>query len=225
LGNREAELTLLWEAKKPLPKDMYIFVHFVDKPGEIMFQADHKPPIPTTQWEGTVKSSARFSIPDKFKAGEEFEIRVGLYDTKSGERASLEGYDDGTGRIRLGKIKLEGSGNEITSISWVPLEEKEDPILARLNPQGKMIDFQGIRTNGAFRLTREGDALLLVPLPDSPQFNVRINWNALPWRVKRVETVEEIDEEGKVLRSYPLNWEGEEAVLTCGGEVFAYRLR
>jgi len=225
LGNREAELTLLWEAKKPLPKDMYIFVHFVDKSGEIMFQADHKPPIPTTQWEGMVRSSARFSIPDKFKAGEEFEIRVGLYDTKSGERASLEGYDDGTRRIRLGKINLEGSGNEITSISWTPLEEKEDPVLARLNPQGKMIDFQGIRTNGAFRLTKEGDALLLVPLPDSPQFNVRINWNALPWQVKRAETVEEIDEEGKVLRSYPLNWEGDEVVLSCGGEVFAYRLR
>ncbi|MGB9877001.1 MAG: hypothetical protein ACPLPS_04455 [bacterium] len=225
LGDRQAELTLLWEAKKPLPTDMMIFVHFVDKNGEIMFQADHTPPIPTTKWEGSIRSSTRFTLPDKFKAGDEFEMRVGMWDTKTGERARLEGYDDGTARIRLGEIKLEGTGGNITGIMWTPLEEKEDPVLARLNPQGRMIDFAGIRTNGAFRLSMDGDALLLTPLPNSPQFEARIKWNSLPWKVKRAEIVEEVDEEGKVLRSYPLRWEGEEAVLICGGDVFAYRLK
>ncbi|MGB9607878.1 MAG: hypothetical protein ACPL7E_05000, partial [bacterium] len=225
LGDRQAELTLLWEAKKPLPTNMMIFVHFVDKNGEIMFQADHTPPIPTTKWEGSIRSSTRFTLPDKFKAGDEFEMRVGMWDTKTGERARLEGYDDGTARIRLGEIKLEGTGGNITGIMWTPLEEKEDPVLARLNPQGRMIDFAGIRTNGAFRLSMDGDALLLTPLPNSPQFEARIKWNSLPWKVKRAEIVEEVDEEGKVLRSYPLRWEGEEAVLICGGDVFAYRLK
>lgn len=224
-GNRQAEIELRWEAKEPLSEEMAIFVHFVDKAGEIMFQADHNPLIPTTKWEGVITSSARFSIPEKFKAGEEFEIRVGLWSPKTGARVRLEGWDDGTARIRLGKIKLEGSGEDIKDISWTPLEEKEDPVLARLNPQGKMIDFGGITTNGSARLAKEGDTLLITPLPYSPQFEMRILWSALPWQLKNPQTVEELDEEGNVLRSYPIRWEGDVVVLTIRPRIFAYRLR
>lgn len=224
-GNRQAEIELSWEAQRPLKEEMMIFVHFVDKAGEIMFQADHNPPIPTTQWQGVIKSSARFTIPEKFRAGEEFEIRVGMWNPKTGARARLEGWDDGTARIRLATIKLEGSENTISDISWTPIEEKEDPVLARLNPQGKMIDFGGIITNGSARLTSYDGALIITPLPNTPEFNMRITWSSLPLQVKRAEMVEEMDESENVLASYPLQWEGDTAVLAIRPGVFAYRLR
>lgn len=225
LGNRQAEIELIWEAKGPLAEDMMIFVHFVDKAGEIMFQADHNPPIPTTQWQGVIRSSARFNIPEKFGVGETFEIRVGMWNPKTGARARLEGWDDGTARIRLAVVKLEGNDNTVTGITWTEREEREDPVVARLNPQGKMIDFGGIITNGSARLTTEDGALVITPLPNSPQFELRILWNSLPWQLKRAQTVEEMDEAGNVLASYPLQWEGDFAVLTIRPGVFAYRLR
>ncbi|MEM0011467.1 MAG: hypothetical protein QXT84_07240 [Candidatus Bathyarchaeia archaeon] len=98
-------------------------------------------------------------------------------------------------------------------------------MVARLNPQGKMIDFGGIITNGSARLTTEDGALVITPLPNSPQFELRILWNSLPWQLKRAQTVEEMDEAGNVLASYPLQWEGDFAVLTIRPGVFAYRLR
>lgn len=224
-GNREGEIELRWEASRPLPKEMMVFVHFVDKSGEIIFQADHTPTIPTTQWQGIINTKGKFTIPDKYKSGDEFEIRVGLWSPSSGERALLEGYDDGTARIRLGKLQLEGQGSDITSISFQPLEEKEDPVLARMNPQGKMIDFGGIITNGAFKLTKEKDGLHLIPLPNSPEYEARIYWSSLPWQVSQAQIVEEISENGEVLRSYPLKWEGNYAVLTHSPGTFAYILK
>ncbi len=224
LGNREGEIQLRWEAKKPLSDEMLIFVHFVDKTGEIKFQADHNPPIPTTQWEGSIISSARFRIADQYKGGEEFEVRVGLWDPKTGGRARLEGWDDGTARIRLAEIKLEGSGEEIRDITWTPIRE-EDPLIARLNPLGKMMDFGGIITNGSARLTKDKDALLITPLPHGPQFEMRIAWSSLPWKLGRAETVEEMDEEGNVLASSPPQWDGDSLVLTIHPAVFTYRLK
>ncbi len=223
LGDRRFRLKLRWNANEPLKEDMHIFVHFTDRQGEIKFQADHKPPIPTTQWKGTVISTVEAVIPPEVPGGE-YELRVGLYNTETGRREQLRGFDDGTRRIRLAKVVVEGKGKEVRNVRWEALPSQEVSVLQRLNPEGKEIDFGGVRTNGACRLTIDGDALLVVPLPDSPDFVLRIRWDALPWRLGRPKAAQALKENGEVIKEVDLREEGGEIILHCEKGVFAYRL-
>ena len=99
----------------------------------------------------------------------------------------------------------------------------DDPRLARMNPDNKVIPFGAVATNGAFRLTADGDSLLLTPLPYSSPFVARLRWQQLPWKTSEPREAEAIDEEGNVLRRVPVKKDGDEIVLTCEGDVFAYR--
>ncbi len=80
-----------------------------------------------------------------------------------------------------------------------------------------------IATSGACRLTRDGDSLLVTPLPDGPKFTVRIRWDALPWRLPAPTEVEAIDESGRVLRKAPIRPADGEWTLECEPGTFAYR--
>ena len=99
-------------------------------------------------------------------------------------------------------------------------------ILARHNPEQKPIDFGAIVTVGACRLTRDGDALVLTPLPGDrvPKFKVQLRWPALPWQVPEPTQVEHLAEDGSVLRRDPVRREGGAVVIECEPGVFAYRL-
>jgi hypothetical protein len=80
-------------------------------------------------------------------------------------------------------------------------------------------------TAGAFRLTREGEALILTPLPESARFTARFRWNSLPWKLREPREAEVIDEAGKVLRRVPVHGEKGTVTLDCDPLVSAYRLR
>jgi hypothetical protein len=69
-----------------------------------------------------------------------------------------------------------------------------------------MIDFGDIITNGAARLTHDENGILITPLPDSPQFEMRLLWDKLPWQLKKVDMVEELDDKGNILANYNLQW-------------------
>jgi hypothetical protein len=78
---------------------------------------------------------------------------------------------------------------------------------------------------GAFRLTKEGEALVVTPLPESARFTARVRWNSLPWKLREPREAEAIDEAGKVLRRIPVQGQNGEVALDCDPAVFAYRLR
>ncbi len=50
---------------KPIPKDLHVYVHFLDRSNKILFQEDHSPELPTSQWrEGyDVNYTRLFLIP------------------------------------------------------------------------------------------------------------------------------------------------------------------
>ncbi len=100
-----------------------------------------------------------------------------------------------------------------------------DPRPARMNPDNKVVAFGAVFTNGAVRLTRAGDALVLTPLPNSPAFTLRLRWAQLPWKLAEPKDAEALDQEGRVLRRVPLESRAGEIQLTCEPDVFAYRLR
>ena len=101
LGDREFAVDLKWDVDEPLLSNLRIFVHFVDDKGEILFQADHPAPIPTTQWDGVVRSVGRGTIPEDFKPGDTVGLRAGLWHPDTGV-AALTGDRDGQSRLRLG---------------------------------------------------------------------------------------------------------------------------
>jgi len=222
LENRTLELVLRWNAKKPLPVPLTVFVHFVDQKGEIQFQADHVPSPPTDQWHGTVRTSAKGTIPEDVSADQEFGLRVGLFEP-GGARVRLRGRDDGTRRIDLGKLRFDGSGQRITGLTWRPTEQQSDPMLARLNPNGVPIPFGPITTNAACRLSLRGDKVVLIPLPEGPRFTARIRWDRLDWKLPDPKHVELLKEDGSIIRREAVSRQRSEIVLTCEPGVFAYQ--
>ena len=44
-------ITYAWDAE-PLGSNCSVFVHFVNAKGQMVFQADHDPPVPTSRWSG-----------------------------------------------------------------------------------------------------------------------------------------------------------------------------
>lgn len=104
-------------------------------------------------------------------------------------------------------------------------EAGPDPRSARMNPEKKAISFGAVTTDGACRFTPEQDGLRVTPLPNSPAFRVRLRWKDLPWPLREPQVTEALDESGKVIRQSPVQKAGDEILLNCEPDVFAYRVR
>jgi len=98
--------------------------------------------------------------------------------------------------------------------------------MARLNPDGKPIDFGPVVTVGACRLTRDEDVLVVTPLPldRGPGFTVQLRWDELPWKLPQPAHVEQLAEDGSVADRQPVRRDGDAVVIECEPGVFAYRL-
>ncbi|MDQ1257569.1 MAG: hypothetical protein QG656_2175, partial [Candidatus Hydrogenedentes bacterium] len=198
LGGRACELTIRWDAKGPLDNVYHAFVHGTDAAGvKILVQGDHPLPVPTDQWHGTIRSVSRIEFPEEYAPGTAFPLYVGLYRQSSSERVALDGPDDPQRRIRTGTLTLEGEGNALKDIAWTPYQAPPDPLLARLNVEGKALAFSGITTNGACRIANGAAGMTITALPDGPAFDVRIGLDQLPWTTDAPRTAIALDAAGK----------------------------
>ena len=136
---------------------------------------------------------------------------------------ALLGDADEDHRIRLGKVELVGEGARVTGLRWSPPEARSDPFLARQNPAAKAVDFGPVVTAAGCRLHREGDALVLTPLPreNAVKTVFQVRWEQLPWKLPRPTHVEMIAEDGRVLQRQAV---GDALVLEVDRSVFACRL-
>ena len=225
-GDRKLEMPLTWQADVPIPDGYRPFLHFCDRQGEIVFQMSQDPRAFEAKRQGTIAARGFTQIPGDLAPGETLELRVGLYQPGGGERLPLTGPDDGTRRIRLGTIRLEGEGDRLAGVAWTPHQPEPDPLLARLNPGGKPIDFGPVVTVGACRLTREKDALMVTPLPRDrgPGFPVALPWAKLPWNLPPPTHVETLAEDGGVAERRPVRRDGEAVLIECEPGAFAVRL-
>jgi len=108
-------------------KDYTVFVHVLDPEGEQMWDDDHMPPIPTTQWKPgqTVQYSRTVFVPNYPYIGEA-RVRVGLYDQASGKRLTLNAPQDLTrNEYLVTTFQLLPSSENIflmTKAGWHPAE-------------------------------------------------------------------------------------------------------
>lgn len=128
-GRRELDITYQWQVHKPPTTDWHVFVHFTDYRGTNVFQNDHVPRTPTSQWTPGRTTSGTFTLhlPEQLKVS--VDVRVGWWDPQSGRRAILQGVHDGSRRYVVGRLDITESG-----LRWIPTDQasravKPDPAM------------------------------------------------------------------------------------------------
>ena len=218
-------MDLAWQADEPIPAGFRPFLHFCDGEGEIVFQAGHQGGDFSKDQTGRVEAKAVGQVPAGARPGTVYELRIGLYEPGSGERLYLSGPDDGTHRIRMGSVRVEGEGERVAGMSWTAVAPQPDPLLLRQNPEAKPVDFGHVTTCGGVRMRRQGDALVITPLPEGDKpFTVAVRWSALPWKLPMPDTLETLDAGGGVTARRPLDGEGDRYPIVCEPGVFGYRM-
>src|SRR5688572_17215723 len=90
-----------------LAEDYWVFVHFVDTDGELMWTDDHAPATPTRQWKpGSTVEYARTMFVPKFPYVGETRIELGLFSPASGMRLPLAAETVGQRAYRVGAFNL-----------------------------------------------------------------------------------------------------------------------
>jgi hypothetical protein len=186
LGDDRAEVTYEWIVNDSLDKDLICFVHGTaaddPDPTRIRFQQDHVVPKPTSKWqkgETIVDGPYVIQLPAKNAV---YDLTIGLY---KGERVALKGVErDGT-RIAIAKLTVQCEDSKVanvTSEKFVRDPQTKPQGLdfdVRLNPQGTSIDFGRVATDGAVKINRETDRLVVFPYPREKSFQVKLDVKAL----------------------------------------------
>jgi hypothetical protein len=88
-------------------EDYWVFVHFLDSDGELMWTDDHAPATPTRQWKpgATVEYPRTMFIP-KFPYTGETRVEVGLFSRENGTRLPLGGDDRGMRSYHVATFNL-----------------------------------------------------------------------------------------------------------------------
>ncbi len=168
---------------------------------------------------GVHKAKTSVRVPAQVAPGE-YHLRFGLYDRKTGARAPLHGWDDGTTRLFGGTLSVGVDGR----LSWRPDDGTARTRKYGINALHEMVDFGGVATDGAFRLVSEKGGLVVTPLPGSLPFRARIDLRMFGAAGRKVAAVDSIEPSG---RAVPPRWrqDGDEVSFEADANAFAYRLK
>lgn len=106
--------------------DYQVFVHVIEPDGERLWQDDHAPAVPTSQWTPgqTVEYTRTVFVPNYPYIGDA-NIRMGLYDPSTGTRLPLNAQEIGRREYLVGKLNLLPQSENIFLIykeGWHPSE-------------------------------------------------------------------------------------------------------
>jgi len=186
LGGGRVRVTYEWVVNDALEQDFRCFVHAVNPQyagGEsIVFQQDHALSRPTSAWrKGEVVTDGpwEFTVSGKYDA---YDLMIGLH---KGERVCLKGVDGGANRILVARLKVVREGGRVAAVACekagpgaAPAEGvREADFAAHRNPPGTWVDFGKVATDGAVKVDRRPDRLVVFPYPRAREFRVSL---ALP---------------------------------------------
>ena len=90
-----------------LDDDYWVFVHFLDIDGELMWTDDHAPPTPVREWQpGSVIEYTRTVFVPRFPYVGEAHVEIGLFSRKTGRRAPLAADTEGQRSYRVATLNL-----------------------------------------------------------------------------------------------------------------------
>jgi hypothetical protein len=113
-------------------EDYWVFVHFLDADGELMWTDDHQPPKPTREWKpGETIAYERTMFVPKFPYTGETTIEVGLFSRQTNERLPLTGDTGGQRSYRVASFDLGAQADGqfvIFKEGWHPTEVADDEV-------------------------------------------------------------------------------------------------
>ena len=110
-------------------QNLRVMVHVVDSDEEMIFNFDHNPPVPTTEWKPgqTIEYTRTEFIPVYPYVGEA-SIQVGLYSTATQRRVTLAGEDAGQKAYKVARFQLQPQTENVYTVfkeGWHPAEQAE----------------------------------------------------------------------------------------------------
>jgi hypothetical protein len=144
-------------------EDYRVFVHVIDVDEERMWDADHDPEVPTTQWKPgqTIEYKRTVFVP-VFPYVGEATLQIGLH-SKTGERLPLNGDHAGQFAYRVAKLQLLPQTDNLLTVfkdGWHQAEvagdnatiewqwTKKDAVLAFRNPKKAATFFLDVDSPG-----------------------------------------------------------------------------
>jgi hypothetical protein len=94
--------------------DYWVFVHFVDSDGELMWTDDHEPPTPVRQWKPgqTVEYTRTMFIP-KFPYVGPTRVEIGLFSPAGGDRLAMTGQARGQRSYEVGAFDMRLESDDL----------------------------------------------------------------------------------------------------------------
>jgi len=158
-------------------EDYWVFVHFLDRDGELMWTDDHRPPTPTDRWKaGNTIEYARTMFVPKFPYTGPTTVEVGLFSPKTGQRVPLTGQTRGQRSYEVAKFDLElQSANRFVVFKqgWHPAEVADDQVGTEWQWSKKeaTLTFRNPKKDALFYLELDRPA---APFPEPQQVEVRL---------------------------------------------------
>jgi hypothetical protein len=113
-------------------------------------------------------------VPDSLPDGD-YAWTIGLFTPVDG-RLELEGVPDGSGRIRLGTLRVSEGGRKLTLSPEHETENRRASLyLEHVNLQGQIIDFGPVRTDGSVLIEREGSQWVARTFPRDRAFTLLLD--------------------------------------------------
>lgn len=188
LGGGRVRLSYEWTVNDTLSEDDVAFVHFINRgaadSAAIVFQQDHAPPIPTSQWrKGQIIVDGPYEITVPAQPFDSYDIVIGLY---KGPRVSLKGVEESEGRIFLGRMLVTREGGKVTKVALADYQEAAKTyrqpradFTAHMNPAGTTVDWGKIATDGSVKVNRGDRSLVVFPYPREREFSVALDVKAI----------------------------------------------
>jgi len=113
----------------------------------------------------------------------------------------------------------------IETVGGRTVEWARSPVAVYGNARGEVAALGAIEASSGVRITRDKTGLLVMALPESAAFQLRLQTSGLPWQGADPGQAEALDESGNVIGTLPLRREGDKVVLDYAAGVSAYRLK
>jgi hypothetical protein len=162
--------------------DYWVFVHVLNSQGEQLWNDDHLPPTPTSQWRPgqTVEYTRTIFIPNYPHLGEAA-VRLGLYSQADGKRLVLNAPEASRREYVVGKLDLLPQSENVFLIykeGWHPAEiASENPMSEwQWTQKRASFSFRNPRKDANFYLEYDSRVDLFTP---PQQVTVRIGETVL----------------------------------------------
>jgi hypothetical protein len=157
--------------------DYWVFVHFLDRDGELMWTDDHRPPTPTEQWKPgqTIEYERTMFVP-KFPYTGPTTVEVGLFSPKTGQRLPMTGQTRGQRSYQVAAFDLQLQSESqyiVFKDGWHPAEVADDQVGTEWQWSKKeaTLAFRNPKKDVVFYLQLDRPA---APFPEPQQVDVRI---------------------------------------------------